>query len=254
VLSTIHVKDLVKMAPSEAWGEDFLYGVETYDAGVAAFAAHYLTTEPPIYRLRDGSELQSVSAGVAGWPQEIVQMGRDVKEGRLVRSGAWLLFPTPTVADPSRAPEGHHTVKLLGMQPYDPGGGPEAWGGLREEIAAVHLAHLRRAAPNLTDEKIVKALIVAPPDLERANPHMWRGTFHGGDRSLAYSGWLRPVPGAAQHRLPIPGLYQTGGTTHPGGSVTGGPGRNAAIVMLTDLGHDPKDVLGDAPRAWAVSR
>jgi phytoene dehydrogenase-like protein len=67
---------------------------------------------------------------------------------------------------------------------------------------------------------------------------MWHGTFHGGDRSLAHSGSLRPAPGWAQHRMPIPGLYQTGGTTHPGGSVTGGPGRNAAIVMLTDLHRD----------------
>ena len=129
VLSTIHVKDLVKMAPAEAWGEDFLYGVDTYDEGVAAFAAHYATTEPPRYPLRDGGELTAVSAGVAGWPEEIVRMGRDVKEGRLVRDGAWLLFPTPTVADPSRAPDGRHTVKVLGMQPYDPGGGPERVGG-----------------------------------------------------------------------------------------------------------------------------
>jgi phytoene dehydrogenase-like protein len=181
-------------------------------------------------------------------------MGRDVKEGRVVREGAWLLFPTPTVADPSRAPDGHHTVKLLGMQPYDPGGGPQAWEGLRAEIAAVHLAHLRRAAPNLIDEKILAELIVAPPDLERANPHMWRGTFHGGDRSLAHSGLLRPAPGFAQHRMPIPGLYQTGGTTHPGGSVTGGPGRNAAIVMLTDLGRDPAEVMRAAPPVGAAGR
>ena len=55
---------------------------------------------------------------------------------------------------------------------------------------------------------------------------------------LANSGAQRPAPGWAQHRMPIPGLYQTGGTTHPGGSVTGGPGRNAAIVMLADLGTD----------------
>jgi phytoene dehydrogenase-like protein len=254
VLSTIHVKDLVNMAPPEAWGEDFLYCVDTYDAGVAAFAAHYATTEPPRYPLRDGGELTSVSAGVTGWPEQIVRMGRDVKEGRLVRDGAWLLFPTPTVADPSRAPEGRHTVKVLGMQPYDPGGGPEAWTGLREEIAAVHLHHLRRAAPNLTDETILAQLIVTPPDLERSNPHMWRGTFHGGDRSLAFSGALRPAPGWAQHRMPIPGLYQTGGTTHPGGSVTGAPGRNAAIVMLTDLGHDPDEVMAGARRARAVSR
>jgi phytoene dehydrogenase-like protein len=246
VLSSIHVKDLVKMAPVEAWGEEFLYGVATYDPGVAAFAAHYLTTAPPRYPLRDGSELTAVSAGVAGWTEQIVRMGRDVKEGRLVRDGAWLLFPTPTVADPSRAPAGRHTVKLLGMQPYDPGNGPQTWETLRDEIAAVHLGHLRRAAPNLTDEKILAQLVVAPPDLERSNPHMWRGTFHGGDRSLAHSGRLRPAPGWAQHRMPIPGLYQTGGTTHPGGSVTGGPGRNAAIVMLSDLGHDPREVMASA--------
>ena len=165
-------------------------------------------------------------------------MGRDVCEGRLVRDGAWLLFPAPTVADPSRAPAGHHTVKILGMQPYDPGGGPEQWETLREEIAAVHLGYLQKAAPNLTDETILAQLIVSPVDLERANPHMWHGTFHGGDRSVARSGALRPASGWAAHRMPIPGLYQTGGTTHPGGSVTGAPGRNAAIVMLTDFGQD----------------
>jgi phytoene dehydrogenase-like protein len=43
--------------------------------------------------------------------------------------------------------------------------------------------------------------------------------------------------------MPIPGLYQTGATTHPGGSVTGAPGRNAAIVMLEDLGHDPREIM-----------
>jgi phytoene dehydrogenase-like protein len=239
VLSTIHVKDLVGMAPTELWGEDFMYGIDTFEEGLSAFAAHYVTTEPPRYRARDG-ELSVVSAGVAGWPEDIVRMGRDVREGRLVRDGAWLLFPTPTVADPSRAPAGHHTVKVLGMQPYEPGA---PWNELREEIGEVHLGHLRRAAPNLTPEKILAQLVVAPPDLEASNPHMRHGTFHGGDRSLAYSGALRPAPGWAQHRMPIPGLYQTGGTTHPGGSVTGGPGRNAAIVMLTDLGHDPAEVM-----------
>jgi phytoene dehydrogenase-like protein len=43
--------------------------------------------------------------------------------------------------------------------------------------------------------------------------------------------------------MPIPGLYQTGATTHPGGSVTGGPGRNAALVLLKDLGKDLNDVI-----------
>jgi phytoene dehydrogenase-like protein len=252
VLSTIHVKDLVQMAPLECWGEDFLYAIDTYDEGMPAFAAHYATTEPPRYRTHDGEEVTAVSAGVAGWPEDIVRMGRDVREGRLVRDGAWLLCPCPTVADPTRAPADRHTLKILGMQPYDPGGrGPDAWVQLRSEIAAVHLGHLRRAAPNLVPETILAELVVAPPDLERDNPHMWHGTFHGGDRSIPFSGALRPAPGWAAHRMPIPGLYQTGGTTHPGGSVTGAPGRNAAVVLLGDLGEDPREVMAAARPAGA---
>jgi len=77
------------------------------------------------------------------------------------------------------------------------------------------------------------------------------GTFHGGDRGIPFSGALRPAPGWAQHRMPIPGLYQTGGTTHPGGSITGGPGRNAAIVVLQDLGTSLEEVTGGAGRPRA---
>ena len=76
---------------------------------------------------------------------------------------------------------------------------------------------------------------------------MVHGAFHGGDRGVAQSGALRPAPGWASHRMPIPGLYQTGATTHPGGSITGAPGRNAAIVLLRDLGHDPAEVLSAPP-------
>src|SRR5206468_5422231 len=60
--------------------------------------------------------------------------------------------------------------------------------------------------------------------------------LHGGEMSPAQTGGLRPAPGWAEHRLPIPGLYQTGSTTHPGASVSAGPGRNAAAVMLKDFG------------------
>jgi hypothetical protein len=42
--------------------------------------------------------------------------------------------------------------------------------------------------------------------------------------------------------MPIPGL-QSGGTTHLGGSITGAHGRNAAMVMLKDLGHDPAKIM-----------
>lgn len=91
---------------------------------------------------------------------------------------------------------------------------------------------------------ILASLVKSPADIEELNPHMIHGAFHGGNRGPAFSGALRPVPGWASHRMPIPGLYQTGGTTHPGGSITGAPGRNAAIVLLQDLGHDPAAIMG----------
>ena len=47
VVSTIHVKSLVEMAPAAAWGEDFLYGIDTYDPGISILAQYYATTEPP---------------------------------------------------------------------------------------------------------------------------------------------------------------------------------------------------------------
>jgi phytoene dehydrogenase-like protein len=43
--------------------------------------------------------------------------------------------------------------------------------------------------------------------------------------------------------MPIAGLYQTGGTTHPGYGVTAGPGRNAAWIILKDFGMDIDEVV-----------
>jgi phytoene dehydrogenase-like protein len=79
-------------------------------------------------------------------------------------------------------------------------------------------------------------VVESPLDLERRNPHNWHGSCHGGAQNAAQAAALRPAAGWAQHRMPIPGLYQTGSTTHPGGSISGGPGRNAAAVMLKDFG------------------
>ena len=238
VVSTMHVKQLVGMAPSEAWGDDFLYGIETYDAGLSTFAQYYATTEPPIFL---GGQT-AVSAGVAGWPDDVLQAGRDLRAGGFLRA-RWLLVATPTLVDPSRAPEGQHTVKVLGMAPWNDGD----WGpSLRDEVAAENLAAVRRAAPNLADEIILASYVKTPVDVERHNEHMWHGTIHGGDRSFANDGPRRPAPGWAQHRMPIAGLYQTGATTHPGGSITGAPGRNCAVVLLEDLGHDIKEVVHGA--------
>jgi phytoene dehydrogenase-like protein len=95
----------------------------------------------------------------------------------------------------------------------------------------------RWMCPSFTDDVVIAEYVKGPAEFEEANPAMVNGAWHGGDRGITFAGPQRPAPGWAAHRTPIPGLYQTGATTYPGGSVTGGPGRNAAIVMLEDLGR-----------------
>ena len=255
VVSTIHVRHLRDMAPADAWPAEFHYGVDTYDVGVPGFATYYATTAPPEFQTPDGPRT-AVSAGLAGWPEDVIQMGADLRAGRFMAEPPWLLVATPTLADPGRAPAGQHTVKLLSPQVYELPEEAGGWETVKHEHARRQLERLRRAAPGFTDSVILASLVKSPADIEELNPHMIHGAFHGGNRGPAFSGALRPVPGWASHRMPIPGLYQTGGTTHPGGSITGAPGRNAAIVLLRDLGHDPAAIMS-APsgqgRAVAVA-
>jgi phytoene dehydrogenase-like protein len=246
VVSTIHVKHLLGMAPAELWPDDFRYGIDTFDIGVPAMGVYLATTEAPRFLTPENEWRTAVSAGLAGFPEDAIEYGRALADGRYVEEPAWILVATPTLEDPSRAPEGRHTVKLLSAQSY-------GFEDLKESQARRQLQRLRAVAPTFGEGVILEMLVKAPEDIERANEHMIGGTFHGGNRTLPQSGALRPAPGWAQHRMPIPGLYQTGGTTHPGGSITGAPGRNAAIVLLQDLGTSIEEVV-DAGRARASSR
>jgi phytoene dehydrogenase-like protein len=252
VLSTIHAVHLRDMAPADAWPEEFHYGIDTYDVGVPGFATYYCATAAPEFASPHGPR-SAVSAGLAGWPEDMLQLAADLRAGRFLADPAWVLVATPTLADPGRAPAGQHTVKVLTPQAYRLPDGMGGWDTVKEQHARHLLETLRRHAPNFTDEVILGQLTKSPADIERLNPHMIHGAFHGGNRGPAFSGPLRPAPGWASHRMPIPGLYQTGGSTHPGGSITGAPGRNAAIVMLTDLGHDPAAVMSGAASVPAVA-
>lgn len=237
VLSTIHVKHLIDMAPAAAWGDSFTYGVETYDIGIPLFAFFLVMNEVPTFRgLRPADT--AVSSGLAQWPQAVIDQVRAIRDRKPVTGSAWTLVATPSLVDPSRAPEGKHTVKVLvpcsHVAPY----GGDSWDAVKERHADALVEYLQTAIPNINPTTIEARIVKSPLDIERWNPHMINGCAHGGDKGVPFSGPLRPAPGWASHAMPIPGLYQTGGTTHPGGSITGSPGRNAAMVMMRDLGLD----------------
>ena len=242
VVSTIHIKHLVDMAPKELWGQDFLDGVDTWQAENAMFVTHYATSEAPKFPVAGGT-LSPVEAGILVSPDRALRYAYDDARGVPNLDNPSLQIITCSVADPTRAPAGMHTMKVLGWQPYELKQGPEHWDTIKNEVADANLNFLRKFAPNLTDDKILARFVESPLDLERMNPHFWHGSAHAGAQSASQVGPMRPMPGWAQHRMPIQGLYQTGATTHPGGSVTGGPGRNAATVLLKDLGTSIEEVV-----------
>jgi phytoene dehydrogenase-like protein len=90
-------------------------------------------------------------------------------------------------------------------------------------------------------DDVLAMVAEGPPELERRNRHNVGGSCHGGE-FVAAGGEV--LVGWPHHRLPVPGLYQTGATAHPGGSVAGRAGRNCARVLLNDLGISPSTVMG----------
>ena len=88
-------------------------------------------------------------------------------------------------------------------------------------------------APGIAD-RIVARHVVTPADLEVEYGLSGGHPMHGELALDQFFAW-RPLLGHAQYRLDgIRGLYLCGAGTHPGGGITGGPGRNAARAIVAD--------------------
>ena len=243
VLSTIHIKHLVDMAPKELWPADFIDGVNTWQPEFQMFSVNYATKEPINYPVQGGT-ISPVHSELMASPERSLRFAYDYAIGAVNTDEPPQHIICCSNADPTRAPAGMHTIKSVAYQPYDLKEGPKHWDNIKEEVADANLRYLQRFVPSLTSDKILERVVYSPLDLERMNPHNWHGSCHAGGSGPSQLGAMRPMPGWAGYRMPIPGLYQTGGTTAPGGSVTGIPGRNAAAVMLKDLGTSIEEVVG----------
>jgi len=240
VVSTIHVKHIVNMAPRELWPSEFTRNLEIFQAEHAMFSFHYAASEAPKYPLAGGGTISSTEAALMENPESVLLLNSYNARGEVWVDDIPLQIVSPSVSDPTRAPAGHHTVKIEGTLPYGLKEGPKHWDNIKEEVAEKIFARLRRAAPNLTPDKILAKFLESPLDIERMNPAMWRGSAHHGDRR---------VPQFASYKMPIPGLYQTGACTAPGGSITGRPGRNAAEAILKDFGTSIEEVVKKNPHS-----
>ena len=136
-----------------------------------------------------------------------------------------------SVLDPTMAPAGKHVMScFVQYAPYRLAGSD--WDTERSALGDAVESTLADFFPGFGDI-VLHRQVVTPVDIERATG-LTEGNIYGGDPAGSALFFARPSPEWNDYRTPIGGYYQCGSGTHPGGCVTGAPGRLAAMKILTD--------------------
>ena len=164
------------------------------------------------------------------------------------KMGTWSRDPfldmmIPTLTDPTMAPPGKHFMSCFVQ--YCP---PKVFGKNwtkenKDAFGETVIQQIADYSPGFKD-RILHMEVRTPKELEE-EVGLTEGNIFQGELTFDQLLFNRPIPGYAQYRSPIKGLYMCGSSTHPGGGVMGAPGRNAAVEILKDL-NLPSSNIRDA--------
>lgn len=198
---------------------------------IGVFRAHYAINEPP--RFKNGAEMsgtafQRIFHSVADTCDHYADIALGVPpKNPFIWTACW------TLQDPTRAPEGKHTLIIDTFVPNRLESG-QSWEEIKDDYAELLMEKLRDYTDNMGAENILASYVDTPVSIERANACLVGGATTGGERTLSQSGYFRPLPGYSQYRGPLKGLYLTGASCHPGGGITA-MGMVTANEILDDL-------------------
>ena len=238
VVSSAHLAGLADMLTGTPVPADLAEARDRWRPGLSVFAVHAALRADLAFPTPSGA-VASVAAGLGTAHGAVAQLDAFYR-GEADARDPWLLVVDQTVVDPQRAPGGGGTFKILTVAPYERADGRD-WASTKDAYAAELLTLVRARCSGLEEGDLLAVRAESPVDVAAHNVHNLGGSCHGGEFLLADGS---VIPGWPSHRTAVPGLFLTGATTHPGGSVSGRPGRNAARTVLTDLGLDPLQVMG----------
>ena len=161
------------------------------------------------------------------------------------KMGTWSRDPLldmmiPTLTDPTMAPPGKHFMSCF-VQYCPPKVGGQNWTKENKDaFGETVIQQIADYSPGFKD-KILHMEVRTPKELEE-EVGLTEGNIFQGELTFDQLLFNRPIPGYAQYRSPIKGLYMCGSSTHPGGGVMGAPGRNAAVEILKDLNLPDSDI------------
>jgi phytoene dehydrogenase-like protein len=161
--------------------------------------------------------------------EEVVAAGEQSARGELPDRTIFCLGILSAI-DESQAPEGQDVVQLYSPAPVRPAGGWDKW---RSEAEQRLLNKVSEAAPDFVDLQIGSFIETAEDLAERTGAE--NGCIYHIDNVPTRIGPLRPAAGAGGYRTAVDGLYLGSASCHPGGGVSGLPGKHCATTVLDDL-------------------
>jgi phytoene dehydrogenase-like protein len=233
ILSNLDPKrTFLKMLPSSDLPEDFLNAVRGIKMQGPCAKVNMVVDQEPRFTGTSPHATPLERTFYTLVPSlEFAERCYDIAKFGEIPEQLWVDCVVSSNADDSLAPPGKHILTcFVQYVPYHLRDG--SWDDKRELLGDRVVKKIAEYAPNVAGA-VAARQVLTPLDLERTYGLTEGNIFHG-DLRLEQLFFMRPVPGCAQYRTPIEGLYLCGAGAHPGGGVTGAPGRNAAHQVLRD--------------------
>ncbi len=230
----------------------FEVGLRRFHRASSTVKINWAVRAPVPWRDREATAAGTVH--VADSLDELTQSAAELAMG-LVPARPFLLVGQMTTADITRSPEGtesmwaytHVPQRVLGDAGGEFGPVDTLAGAALEVVAARMQARIEAHAPGFGD-LVVGTTVQGPADLEAENASLVGGDISGGTSQLHQQLVFRPMPGLARPETPVAGLFLGSASAHPGGSVHGACGANAARAAIW---HDR---ARRARRLWGRAR
>jgi len=225
-----------QLVPADAIDADFRARIESYRCGSGTFRMNVALSALPDFTCAPGTGRQPHHAAGIVIAPSLAYMERAYFDARTegVSRAPIVELLIPSVVDDTLAPAGQHVASLFcqHVHPNMPEVTGRSFDDARDAIADLMIDAVDGLAPNFRASVIARRALT-PLDLERTFGLVGGDIFHGA-LGLDQLFSARPVLGHADYRMPVANLYLCGSGAHPGGGVTGIPGRNAAREILRD--------------------
>jgi phytoene dehydrogenase-like protein len=225
-----------QLVPADAIDADFRARIESYRCGSGTFRMNVALAALPDFTCAPGTGRQPHHAAGIVIAPSLAYMERAYFDARTegVSRAPIVELLIPSVVDDTLAPAGQHVASLFcqHVHPNLPEVTGRSFDDARDAIADLMIDAVDGLAPNFRASVIARRALT-PLDLERTFGLVGGDIFHGA-LGLDQLFSARPVLGHADYRMPVANLYLCGSGAHPGGGVTGIPGRNAAREILRD--------------------